>query len=182
MHQGISMPSRNNIHPEEFAIESFLNGIYDIIKDLKVAAEINRLCKNEHGRLTAFGDAALTEGINRGTPTGLLARMLGITKQALWARNSSTITKIEEEEEVESEEGLYTVRNISLLRSAGNLSRSALRLRLLLKRPKGNRLSPFGREFLIAALKNNVDHRLIASILDVSPSYINLFINRNLIR
>jgi hypothetical protein len=178
----LRMPDLNDIHDSEMlAMEGFLNEIQDLIRDLVVVVEMNRLCKNEYGHLTAFGNSALTEGINRGTPVGVLTRMIGITKQAVWERRSNKSLISDENDVVgqtDLDENLYAIRTRSLLRRASTLSRSMLRLRLLLKNSKGNRLSVFGKEFLIIALKNKVETGLIASVLDVSPSYIALFRRR----
>jgi hypothetical protein len=176
------MPDNNSAHANEvIAVEGFLNEIQELIKDLRVVVEMNRLCKNEHGRLTAFGDFTIAEGISRKTPVGVLTRMTGITKQAVWERRSHIDNDDGIEETVESMklgDSLYSVRATSLLKHASSLSRSMLRLRLLFKSPKGNRLSEFGKEFLVIALRHDVEPGLIASVLDVSSSYISLFRQR----
>ena len=172
---------RDTPSSELLAMEGFLNEIQDLIRDLAVVVEINRISKNEHGHLTAFGDAALKEGLSRGTPIGVLARMLGITRQAVWERglitspsNNGIYTG-----EPETEENLHTLRISALLKKASTISSLLLRLRILLKSKKGSRLSPFGREFLYIAIRNNIETNLAASILNVSPSYISLFRTRN---
>ena len=172
---------RDTPSSEMLAMEGFLNEIQDLIRDLAVVVEINRICKNEHGNLTAFGDAALKEGLTRGTPIGVLARMLGITRQAVWERSiiKSSSKNVVYAEEHNIEDSLHTIRIAALLKKASTLSSLLLRLRILLKRPKGSRLSIFGREFLYIAIKNNIETSLVASILNVSPSYISLFRTRN---
>jgi hypothetical protein len=171
---------RNTPSSEMEAMEAFLNEIQDLIRDLAVVVEMNRLCKDGHGHLTAFGDAALKEGLNRGTPIGVLARILGITRQGVWERGliKAPLNNLIHVEESKIEENLHTLRISALLKRASFLSNSLLRLRTLLKKPKGNRLSLFGREFLCIAIRNNIETGLIASILNVSPSYISLFKKR----